>query len=149
MAKSTEKRAILRGDGNSRSVVQQDGSNSVQSVLNLVKVCIGTGALALPFAVNEGGLLFGTLGLLFMAAWNQYASYRLDMLRNWTGATTYASLAEVVLGPWARVLVDVCTISTLLGEKEKSISFVHERGVGCPHGDVDPVLCYPLSDSYN
>ena len=118
MAKSREKQPILKIGGGifPPQTNTRDGSNSVQSVLNLVKVCIGTGALALPFAVSQGGILFGTFGLFVIAGWNQYASYRLDMLRGWTGAPTYASLAEVVLGPWARMLVDVCTISTLLGE---------------------------------
>ena len=79
------------------------------------QVCIGTGALALPFAMSEGGVAFGSVGLLLIAAWNQYASLRIDALRQWTGAATYAAMAECIFGSVARAVVDVCTISTLLG----------------------------------
>lgn len=92
------------------------GASGFQSVLNLCKVCIGTGALALPFAFKEGGLLFGSVGLVGIAAWNYYASCRIDALRLHTAENSYASLAEHVFGSAsARRVVDVCTISTLTG----------------------------------
>lgn len=92
------------------------GASAVQSVLNLCKVCIGTGALALPFAFSEGGLLFGAVGLAGIAAWNYYASCRLDALRQHTAKDSYASLAEHVFeSATVRRLVDVCTIATLTG----------------------------------
>ena len=103
---------LLPGGGKAGSV---NGASPVQSVLNLVKVCIGTGALALPFGVAQGGLVWSAVGLLLISVWNQYASMRIDSLRDYTGCCTYASLAEAVFGPAARVLVDACTISTLVG----------------------------------
>jgi len=92
------------------------GASAVQSVLNLCKVCIGTGALALPFAFSEGGLLFGAVGLVGIAGWNYYASCRLDALRLYTAKDSYAALAEhVFASTTARRIVDICTISTLIG----------------------------------
>jgi amino acid permease len=35
-------------------VTREGGSTALQSVLNMVKICIGTGTLALPFATSEG-----------------------------------------------------------------------------------------------
>jgi amino acid permease len=47
------------------------------TVVNLMKTCMGTGTLALPFACQEGGLVLHTLGLLGIAAWNLYSVHRL------------------------------------------------------------------------
>lgn len=91
------------------------GSSSLQSVLNMLKICIGTGTLALPYAISEGGLLTGTVGMACIALWNYYASVRLDNLREWTGKNTYANIVEAIYGKKCRIFVNVCTISTLLG----------------------------------
>jgi amino acid permease len=91
------------------------GASSLATTVNLVKVCIGTGALALPFAVSQGGFLVGTVGLALVAGWNQYACWRIDVVRQLTSKSSYASTAEAIFGPWARILVDICTISTLFG----------------------------------
>lgn len=47
------------------------------TVVNLMKTCMGTGTLALPFACQEGGLVLHTLGLLGVAGWNVYSVHRL------------------------------------------------------------------------
>jgi amino acid permease len=47
------------------------------TVVNLMKTCMGTGTLALPFACQEGGLVLHTLGLLGIAGWNLYSVHRL------------------------------------------------------------------------
>jgi vesicular inhibitory amino acid transporter len=80
-----------------------------------VKICIGTGTLALPYAISEGGFLTGTFGFILIALWNYYASVRLDNLRDWTGMKSYALIAGAVLGSNARIIVNVSTISTLIG----------------------------------
>jgi len=44
-----------------------------QTCTNIVKTCMGTGTLALPFAASQGGLLFNLIGLAAFAYWNYYA----------------------------------------------------------------------------
>lgn len=52
-------------------------SSLMQTTLNIVKLCIGTGVLAIPFAATEGGLVFHIIGLCFIAMWNSYSVHRL------------------------------------------------------------------------
>jgi hypothetical protein len=57
---------------------QQQGKATVwETTLNLMKTCMGTGTLALPFAAQQGGLLLHTIGLLGIAGWNLYSVNRL------------------------------------------------------------------------
>lgn len=43
------------------------------TVATLAKVCMGTGMLALPYAVLRGGLVVTAVGIALMAAWNYKA----------------------------------------------------------------------------
>lgn len=52
-------------------------SSLMQTILNITKLCIGTGVLAIPFAATEGGLVFHIIGLCFIAMWNSYSVHRL------------------------------------------------------------------------
>jgi hypothetical protein len=45
-----------------------------QMSLNVIKICMGTGTLALPFASKVGGLLFNAIGLFVIGAWNYYSA---------------------------------------------------------------------------
>lgn len=45
-----------------------------QTSLNITKICMGTGTLALPFASEVGGLLFNAIGLFAIGAWNYYSA---------------------------------------------------------------------------
>ena len=42
--------------------------------LNLVKVCIGAGVLALPYAFGQGGLVLSSIGMALVAGWNYYTT---------------------------------------------------------------------------
>ena len=46
------------------------GATVVQTSLNIAKLCMGTGTLALPFAAQKGGLLFNGIGLGLIGLWN-------------------------------------------------------------------------------
>lgn len=48
-----------------------------QTILNLMKTCMGTGTLALAFACQQGGLVVFVVGLLALAAWNLLAVHLL------------------------------------------------------------------------
>lgn len=56
------------------------GGASVQATtINIVKVCMGTGILALPYAASCGGYLVYVAGLGLMYAWNIYSVERMLM----------------------------------------------------------------------
>lgn len=58
-------------------------SSFIQTSLNITKLCIGTGVLAIPFAAKEGGLLFHIVGSLLVTVWNIYSVHRLIESRSY------------------------------------------------------------------
>jgi amino acid permease len=54
------------------------GSATVpETIANLMKTCMGTGCLALPYAAQQGGLLLHIFGIIAIALWNTYGLKRL------------------------------------------------------------------------
>mmetsp|Transcript_12059 Transcript_12059/g.25686 ORF Transcript_12059/g.25686 Transcript_12059/m.25686 type:complete len:443 (-) Transcript_12059:427-1755(-) len=53
---------------------KSDGANVFQTSLNVGKLCMGTGTLALPFAAEKGGLLLNAVGLGLIGLWNYYSA---------------------------------------------------------------------------
>ena len=49
----------------------------VETVINLMKTCMGSGCLALPYAAQQGGLLLFIFGTFSIAVWNMYSVTRL------------------------------------------------------------------------
>ena len=45
-----------------------------QTSINMAKMCMGTGTLALPFAATKGGLIFNMIGLFMIGLWNYYSA---------------------------------------------------------------------------
>jgi len=99
-------------------------SSVFDATVNLVKLCVGTGVLALPFAIAKGGLIFGPLAIAFIAAWNsiscsqmiecKYAcKERRDIPQHVN--STYSRIAYCGGGTWASMFTDACIIVTLLG----------------------------------
>lgn len=54
-----------------------DKSSLSQTSLNIAKMCMGTGTLALPFGACQGGILFNIFGLALITLWNIYCVDRL------------------------------------------------------------------------
>lgn len=50
------------------------GASIFQTALNIAKLCMGTGTLALPFASQKGGLVFNVVGLGLIGLWNYYSA---------------------------------------------------------------------------
>lgn len=48
-----------------------------QSVLNIAKMCVGTGSLGIPFGASQGGVLFNVIGLFVITVWNIFMVNRL------------------------------------------------------------------------
>jgi amino acid permease len=104
------------------------GSSFSSSVVNLIKICIGTGILALPYSFACGGLLTAPLFLALVARWNAFSVDRLLSCERLVppplpaspgcsqGGKPCCSLGDVARGAFGRggrYLVD-CTIATLL-----------------------------------
>ena len=53
---------------------ERNGATVFQTSLNIAKLCMGTGTLALPFAAQKGGLVLNMLGLAAIAIWNYYSA---------------------------------------------------------------------------
>jgi amino acid permease len=47
------------------------------TLLNIMKTCMGTGCLALPYACQQGGIVLFIFGLLLIASWNLVAMHQL------------------------------------------------------------------------
>ena len=55
---------------------EKRGATVFQTSLNIAKLCMGTGTLALPFAAQKGGLVFNMIGLGVIVVWNYYSANR-------------------------------------------------------------------------
>jgi len=53
--------------------VEVQKSSLNQTTLNMVKMCVGTGVIGIPFAATEGGILFNIFGLGLITMWNAYS----------------------------------------------------------------------------
>jgi amino acid permease len=63
-------------DGHIRVSSSFAGTN-FGTLLNIMKTCMGTGCLALPYACQQGGIVLFVLGLLVIAFWNVVAMHQL------------------------------------------------------------------------
>ena len=60
-----------------------------ETVINLMKTCMGTGCLALPYAAQQGGLLLFIFGTFGIALWSMYAVARLCRCGNITHVSSF------------------------------------------------------------
>ena len=100
-------------------------STTFDAVVNLSKMCVGAGILALPYATVEGGLLISALMMLIVAALNGFSCCMLLRSKKVCSeypvqapsgvSSTYAKMAYFAWG-WSGVfIVDTSIIVTLLG----------------------------------
>ena len=47
------------------------------TIINIMKTCMGTGCLALPYACQQGGIVLYVVGLILIAVWNYIVMYLL------------------------------------------------------------------------
>lgn len=105
-------------------------SSVVNTIINVMKTCMGTGCLALPFACQQGGLVVYCLGMIAIGAWNVFCVSRLvkclDLLPNNTapssssnslhdGISTFAKVAWYAYGDLGLHMVDGMMIFLLVG----------------------------------
>jgi proton-coupled amino acid transporter len=94
-----------------------------EAAINLSKLCVGSGILALPFAAEKGGLLMLPVLIAISGLWNGLAcelminckrACRLDTAP--VGVTSTYSKIAYEAGGWPAVyLTDFCIVVTLLG----------------------------------
>ncbi len=102
-------------------------SSTIAAGINLAKLCIGTGILALPYATLHGGLIFSPIGIALIALWNGIACI---MLMRCKRAFKYNEIAQKstqhLSSPYSRIAyaatgsigvytIDFSIIITLLG----------------------------------
>ena len=93
------------------------------AAVNLSKLCIGTGILALPYATCKGGTIGGPLGIALIAAWNGISCrYMIESKASCMHhqvpaglSSTYSRIAYVSGGWNAVYLTDASIIITLVG----------------------------------
>lgn len=93
--------------------------------INLSKLCIGTGLLALPLATYRGGLIFSPLGIAVIAVWNGIACDMMIRCKQATSgeqfsqlnnlSSTYSKIAYVGCGWIGVYIIDASIVITLLG----------------------------------
>ena len=92
----------------------------------LIKICMGTGALALPYAFMSGGLAWSALGIVAMAWANYYAIRRLLACKELLDSVAagaddvdpndvYAFIASKALGRPGKIVVHFCMGVTFIG----------------------------------
>eukprot|EP00588_Corethron_pennatum_P010442 CAMPEP_0194267432 /NCGR_PEP_ID=MMETSP0169-20130528/1932_1 /TAXON_ID=218684 /ORGANISM="Corethron pennatum, Strain L29A3" /LENGTH=503 /DNA_ID=CAMNT_0039008263 /DNA_START=279 /DNA_END=1790 /DNA_ORIENTATION=- len=112
-------------------------ANFSETVINVMKVCLGTGILALPYAFEAGGFIFGPIAMFAIGCWNVYGVYRLigclrliddiekspqnsDSFRDEassppSGCSTFSYVTWKATGPLGYQFVDIIMIIFLLG----------------------------------
>jgi amino acid permease len=106
-----------------RSPTESQKSSTFGAAINLSKLAIGTGVLALPYATSRGGLLFGPICLALIAIWNGIACrlmieckrYCQGMILPRGISSTYSKIAYVAIGQTGVRITDFSIIITLLG----------------------------------
>lgn len=116
----------------------QGQATQQETIINLMKTCMGTGTLALPFAASQGGLYLNTIGLILIAAWNLYSVQRLchcltlipKDIEPPKRATTFAKVAWFAFGDVGLHALDGMMIILLCGiivaYEDAIMSFVEE-----------------------
>eukprot|EP00804_Cyclotella_cryptica_P015060 CCRYP_000635-RA/>CCRYP_000635-RA protein AED:0.02 eAED:0.02 QI:161/1/1/1/1/0.66/3/916/264 len=66
--------ALPSDSGLDECSLELSGATVFQTSLNIAKLCMGTGTLALPFAAQKGGLVFNMIGLGIIVVWNYYSA---------------------------------------------------------------------------
>ncbi|GAX21543.1 hypothetical protein FisN_6Hh434 [Fistulifera solaris] len=73
----TELSPLLQRRQSHTSLNEESLASNTETTINLIKTCMGTGCLALPFACQQGGIVLFIIGLFAVGAWNVYSVHRL------------------------------------------------------------------------
>ena len=115
------------GDGDDRAdallpaTAPRAGSGTVGATINLIKTCIGTGMLALPYAFVQGGF-WSSPALLAIGLWNWWNARQLVQVQDrlfgvhiGPQVSAFSAIAHAALGKYGTVTLDGTLIVILLG----------------------------------
>ena len=95
------------------------GASTLQATVSLVKICVGTGVMALPWAFVQGASI-SLPGLAVLVAWNWYTSFQLLACRAAAGPlpqqrSAYSALAHAGLGKAGVYVLEGSLLLVLIG----------------------------------
>jgi proton-coupled amino acid transporter len=73
MSINGEREPLLEHNSDAEPAHQGTGS-AFDGTISVIKICIGTGVLALPYAFQQSGIITGPLILAFVALWNAFTT---------------------------------------------------------------------------
>jgi len=135
---------IINNNEQQQQQQQQESSGKTtfsETVINLMKLCMGTGTLALPFAAQKGGLVLNVFGLIGITLWNIFSIHRLILSlqiceRNSTTKipptnSIFSKVAWYAFGGEIGIhLLDICLVTLFLGiivsYEDAAIGFVQD-----------------------
>mmetsp|Transcript_2876 Transcript_2876/g.4376 ORF Transcript_2876/g.4376 Transcript_2876/m.4376 type:complete len:499 (+) Transcript_2876:60-1556(+) len=102
---------------------ETQGNSVFWAAVNLSKLSIGNGILALPYAAYKGGLLFSPMGIICIAVWNVMSCFlMISCKRHCEGthypkgvSSSYSRIAYSACGWWGVFFTDTAIVATLLG----------------------------------
>lgn len=72
-----EPEVVVKDPAEGPKVSSVPSSSQKQASVNIIKMCIGSGTLAMPYAASQGGILFHVIGLALITKWNLYSVDRM------------------------------------------------------------------------
>lgn len=102
------------------------GATATGAAMMLLKSFVGTGVLFLPKAFLNGGMLFSTLVLLFVAALSYYCFILLVTTRI-QHTYSFGGMGEKLYGPWLRHLINASLVVSQIGFSSAYIVFTSEN----------------------
>ncbi|ODV92820.1 hypothetical protein CANCADRAFT_30857 [Tortispora caseinolytica NRRL Y-17796] len=102
-------------------------SSSGKAILLLLKSFVGTGVLFLPRAYLNGGLLFSSVTLLFVAVISYYCMILLVKARAAVTVSSYGDIGGVLYGKYMRLMILFSIIISQIGFASAYIVFTSEN----------------------
>eukprot|EP00124_Ichthyophonus_hoferi_P003082 Ihof_evm5s246 gene=Ihof_evmTU5s246 len=109
----------------------QPESSPTQSFINLVKVSIGTGIITIPYGFSKGGILAGTLLIVFIAIANFVSVYWLIKCYGNVSPkaiiytkSSYSAVGWEAGGRWGAFSVDLAIVITSVGAAISYLIFI-------------------------
>ncbi|KAF2098942.1 transmembrane amino acid transporter [Rhizodiscina lignyota] len=102
------------------------GATATGAAMMLLKSFVGTGVLFLPKAFLNGGMLFSTLVLLFVAALSYYCFILLVTTRI-HHTYSFGGMGEKLYGPWLRHMINASLVISQIGFSSAYIVFTSEN----------------------